>query len=146
MSEQLAPSVLIVDDISLIRQLEVFALQTAGYRTRGARDGHEALDLLSRESFDAVLMNIDMPQMNGLEATRAIRQRESGTQSRLPIVFVTAHAEYERPEVHRAAGADGYLSKPFHFQDLVRVLEQLKLAPQRPRSGDVVSESDWPCT
>ncbi len=92
----------------------------------------KALDLALRETFDLVIMDCHMPEMDGLEATRRIREKESadsdldekGLRRRTPIVALTAHAMKGDREQCLAAGMDDYLSKPFNQEQLVEVLKR----------------------
>jgi hypothetical protein len=88
-------------------------LQQAGHSVTVASDGQEALDLLEREPFDLVLMDVQMPVMDGLEALRRLRSRERATGSHVHVVAVTAQAMSGDREECLAAGADDYLAKPF---------------------------------
>jgi CheY-like chemotaxis protein len=90
-----------------------------------ANDGKEALATLARESFDLVLMDVQMPEIGGLEATAAIRQHERETGGYVPIIALTAHAmrgDYERC---LAVGMDAYVAKPLCPQDLFEAIERV---------------------
>jgi len=86
-------------------------------------NGREALEALEKESFDMVLMDLQMPEMDGFEATTAIRKREGDGGARLPIVALTAHAMKGHREKCPAGGMDGYLTKPIRPQELDQLLE-----------------------
>jgi two-component system, sensor histidine kinase and response regulator len=86
-------------------------------------NGAEAVAALDRESFDLILMDIQMPEMNGLEATALIRSKERRSDVRVPIIALTAHAMKSDEERCLAAGMDGYLTKPVHFEALSRIIE-----------------------
>jgi two-component system sensor histidine kinase/response regulator len=88
-----------------------------------ARNGREALEALEKESFDLVLMDVQMPVMDGFEATAAIRKKEGGSGVHLPVVALTAHAMKGDREKCLAGGMDGYLTKPIRPQELDELLE-----------------------
>ena len=88
-----------------------------------ANHGQEALDLLDTQAWDVILMDMQMPVMDGLEATRAIRARELPGQ-RTPICAMTANAMETDRQLCLAAGMDNYLSKPFKFAELQAILEK----------------------
>jgi two-component system sensor histidine kinase/response regulator len=83
----------------------------------------EALEALEKESFDMALMDLQMPEMDGFEATTAIRKRDGDGGVRLPIVALTAHAMNGDREKCLAGGMDGYLTKPIRPQELDQLLE-----------------------
>ena len=88
-----------------------------------AGHGRAALETLERDRFDLVLMDVQMPEMDGLEATAAIRQREREHGGRIPIVAMTAHAMQGDRERFLEAGMDAYVSKPINLQELFLVLD-----------------------
>jgi CheY-like chemotaxis protein len=96
-------------------------LEAMGCRVVVARNGHEALEILALSSYDLILMDCHMPEMDGFEATRAIREREASSsdeESRIPIIAVTADAMDGDREQCLAAGMDDYLAKPFELGQL----------------------------
>ena len=93
-----------------------------------ADNGKEALLLLATHRFDLVLMDIQMPEMDGLTATRKIRESEKGTRLHMPIVAMTAHAMKGDRERCLAAGMDGYVSKPVSSQELEEAIAGVLLA------------------
>jgi two-component system, sensor histidine kinase and response regulator len=113
-------TVLVVEDNLLNLRLARDFLRRAGYRVVGARDAREALQLLERHTIDAVLMDIQLPDMDGLEATARIRQRPAW--AHIPIIAMTAHAMKGDAERFLRAGLDAYLSKPVNRQELLRVV------------------------
>ena len=97
-----------------------------GLRTACASNGREALNLLEREDFDCLLMDVQMPGMDGVTATRAIRASETlGPKAQVPIIALTAHAMRGDRERFLEAGMNAYLSKPVDFADLARVLGEV---------------------
>jgi CheY-like chemotaxis protein len=130
-------NVLLTEDNKVNRVLAKRILEKAGHTVFTASTGQESLDLLAKQSFDVVLMDIQMPEMDGLEATRLIRRSENGSGRHLPIIAMTAHAL--RGDSNRCirAGMDGYLSKPFRPEELFDLLRRCVHDPERrPDSGD----------
>jgi PAS domain S-box-containing protein len=113
-------TVLVVEDNLLNLRLARDFLRRAGYRVVGARDAGEALQLLERHTIDAVLMDIQLPDMDGLEATARIRERPAW--GHIPIIAMTAHAMKGDAERFLHAGLDAYLSKPVNRLELLRVV------------------------
>jgi PAS domain S-box-containing protein len=116
-------SVLLAEDNLVNQRLVVRLLEKRGHRVAVAATGLEALRALEKESFDLVLMDVQMPEMDGLEATAAIREKEKGTGLRQPVVALTAHAMKGDREKCLAGGMDGYLTKPIRPQELDQLLE-----------------------
>lgn len=113
--------VLIVEDNLVNQKVIKGLLQRKGYRFETAGDGSQALAMLEHNRFDAILMDVQMPVMDGLEATRRIRELERWRE--IPIIAMTAHAMSGDQERCLAAGMDAYLSKPVNSNDLFRLLE-----------------------
>ena len=90
-----------------------------------AANGREALEVLERETFDCVLMDVQMPVLDGFEATATIRSRERQSGGRVPIIAMTAHAMAGDLERCLAAGMDGYLPKPVHAKTLFSTVERV---------------------
>jgi two-component system sensor histidine kinase/response regulator len=104
------------------RLLALKLLQNAGHQVTTASDGREALERHGAGSFDVVLMDVQMPEMNGFEATAAIRSRERGTSAHQFIIAMTAHALAGDRERCLEAGMDTYVSKPISRGSLTAVL------------------------
>lgn len=120
-----SPKILVVEDTVTNRKVIVRLLEKLGYRSDTAANGKEALLALSMTSYDGVLMDIQMPEMDGLEATRRIREREKRSSTHIPIVALTAHVTQEHRDRCMAAGMDGYLSKPVRINQLAEALEMM---------------------
>ena len=104
---------LVVEDDRLNQTIVCSMLHNAGYQTTAADDGKQALDLMSRQIFDLVLMDWQMPDMDGLEVTRRIRAGEAGRYGRIvPIVALTANAFAEDRAACLDAGMNDFLTKP----------------------------------
>ena len=99
-------------------------LASEGYTVLTASDGQEALDTWTEFKFDLILMDIHMPVMNGIEATRIIREREAGTGNHTPIIALTADALREEQEYILQQGFDGYVTKPVEFKVLYAEIER----------------------
>jgi signal transduction histidine kinase/ActR/RegA family two-component response regulator len=117
--------VLIAEDNPVNEHLARRMLEKWGHRVEVARNGAEAVEATTRTSFDLVLMDVQMPEMDGLQATRVIRQRERLGSARLPILAVTARAGGEDANACIAAGMDGYVSKPFRRDELVAAMKRV---------------------
>ncbi len=124
--------VLVAEDNEVNQLVAVGMLKRAGHRAVVAGNGREALALLERESFDLVLMDVQMPKLDGFETTIAIREREKVSGDHLPIVALTAHAMKGDAERCLAAGMDAYLTKPLELAQLRSVLASL--GKSRPSS------------
>ena len=120
--------VLLAEDNAVNQKLAARLLEKHGHRVTVTSNGREALAALDQESFDVVLMDVQMPEMDGFEATAAVRAREQGTGRRLPIIAMTAHAMQGDQERCLAAGMDGYIAKPIKAQELVGLLERFSVA------------------
>jgi CheY-like chemotaxis protein/anti-sigma regulatory factor (Ser/Thr protein kinase) len=117
---------LLAEDSRVNRVFLYRALTRAGHRVILAEDGRDAIDALNTEHVDCIIMDIQMPEVNGLEAPRRIRRGESGKNSPdVPILALTAYAMKGDSERFLAAGMDGYLSKPVNFLDLARAIQNV---------------------
>jgi signal transduction histidine kinase/CheY-like chemotaxis protein/HPt (histidine-containing phosphotransfer) domain-containing protein len=117
--------VLLAEDNLVNQKVVVRILEKAGHRVAVANNGKEALAELERNDYDVVLMDVQMPEMGGLEATAILRGREQTTNRHVPIVAMTAHAMKGDRERCLEAGMDDYLAKPVRAADLVRIVERL---------------------
>ena len=115
--------ILLAEDNLVNQKLAVILLERRGHRVTVATNGRQALEALERQAFDLVLMDVEMPEMDGLSATRAIRQREEVSGGHVPIIAMTAHAMTEHKANCLAAGMDDYLSKPLEPQRLFAAIE-----------------------
>jgi two-component system sensor histidine kinase/response regulator len=115
--------VLLAEDNLVNQRLAVRLLEKRGHRVVVASNGREALEALEKDSFDLVFMDVQMPEMDGLEATAAIRERETRSGLHQPIIALTAHAMKGDREKCLAGGMDGYLTKPIRPQELDDILE-----------------------
>jgi signal transduction histidine kinase/CheY-like chemotaxis protein/HPt (histidine-containing phosphotransfer) domain-containing protein len=132
--------VLLVEDNRINQQVALIMLEREGYRVTCVSDGQQALDALARDTFDVVLMDVQMPVMDGLEATRRLRAAE--TSGRLPVVALTANAMAGMEAQFTAAGMDDFVPKPF---DRKRFLATVKRwVERREGSGTVPALAEKP--
>jgi CheY-like chemotaxis protein len=123
--------ILIVEDNPVNQMVASRALGTLGYEAEVVAGGEAALEVLAHSQFDLILMDCQMPGMDGYDATAEIRRREAG-RSRIPIVAMTANAIDGDRERCMAAGMDDYISKPIRLALLAKMLEswlERKVAP-----------------
>jgi PAS domain S-box-containing protein len=148
--------VLVAEDNPVNQKLLGFMLENLAVSVRVVGDGKAAFETLANETFDLVLMDCQMPEWDGLTATRAVREREAAQgRARLPIIALTANAMAGYDEVCRQAGMDDYLAKPLKEHDLAQALArwlperaleaaaQVPLPVSAPNSADADSESPF---
>jgi len=133
---ELGLHVLVAEDNAVNRKVAVAMLARMGCRADCVANGAEAVRATSRTRYDAVLMDVQMPEMDGLEATARIRAQEDAHGARLPIVAMTAHAMEGDRERCLQAGMDGYVSKPIKKAEIVRALAALCSASARRDADD----------
>ncbi len=117
--------ILLAEDNITNQKLAVAILQKQGNHVTVAGDGRQAVDYFERESFDLVLMDMQMPELDGLEATAAIRKIEERTGTHVPIIALTANAMIGDREQCLKSGMDDYLSKPLRADDLFTMIQRL---------------------
>ena len=123
--------VLVAEDNAINQLLAVRLLEKRGYLVTVAANGNEALGAMQKQSFDVVLMDVQMPEMDGFEAARAIRERENNTSIHVPIIAMTAHAMTGDKQRCLSAGMDAYVSKPIHPGTLFSTIEKLCSSDQK---------------
>jgi len=117
--------ILVVEDSIVNQTLAVRLLETRGHTTVVASTGVEALAAIEQQPFDVVLMDVQMPEIDGFEATAAIRRQEQTTGTHLPIIAMTAHVMQGDRERCLEAGMDAYIAKPIQAMDLLETIERL---------------------
>jgi signal transduction histidine kinase/ActR/RegA family two-component response regulator len=139
MAEAPTLRILAADDNETNRMILAAMLEPTGAALTFAADGREALAGFAKASFDVVLMDIQMPEMNGVEATRAIRASEQGV--RTPIVAVTANVMPHQVEEYLAAGMDGVVAKPISAAALFSAIEAALSAPRMGEVGEKAAKA-----
>jgi two-component system, sensor histidine kinase and response regulator len=112
-----------VEDNAVNRTLALRLLERGGHKAETAEDGAEAVRAWERGAFDVILMDVQMPVMDGVQATGAIREKERGTGRHIPILAMTAHAMAGDRERFLTAGMDGYIPKPIRISELMNAIE-----------------------
>ncbi len=134
--------ILVAEDNAVNRTVVVRLLARRGHSARMVDNGRSALAALDDERFDLILMDVEMPEMDGLEATELIRKREYMSGAHIPIIALTAHAMKGDAEKCLTAGMDAYVSKPIDPASLFEVIEELTHeAPPRPCTNSLIAQS-----
>ena len=140
--------VLLAEDNPVNQEVALRLLERRGHSVIVAENGRQALTAIERHKFDLVLMDVQMPEMGGLEATQLIREKEKSTGEHLPILAMTAHAMQGDRERCIAAGMDGYLAKPIDPKSFLQTVEgisqratQSETTPQEAGSRDASSDA-----
>ena len=135
--------ILLAEDFPTNRKLATHLLTRQGHSVTPAVNGQEAVQLVESQTFDLVLMDVEMPEMDGLTATARIREREQETGQHVPIVAMTAHAMQGDRERCLSGGMDGYISKPLNFDELYATVAAFA-ASVAPVSAPPDAPSDAP--
>jgi len=141
--------ILLAEDIPANQRLIISLLERRGHKVWLAQQGQEAIDLFQRMPFDLIIMDVQMPIVDGLQATAAIRRLQQSDQRRIPIVAITAHAMPGDRQRCLEAGMDAYLSKPINVHQLTEMVETLSKdtrfdTPSQPgKSGRDSSEASF---
>ena len=145
LSEQrkLGQRILLAEDNPINQKLVVVLLQKAGYSVDAVETGAQALEKVTDNSYNAVLMDVQMPELDGLEATRRIRAQESQTDRRLPIIAMTAHVMPGDRERCLEAGMDDYLTKPLDPKALFNALDRWTFSAE-PGEGNLLQDYSLP--
>lgn len=116
-------SILTVDDSKTIRDMVTFTLQKAGYAVSEAADGAAGLAMVNKQKFDCIITDLNMPGMDGLALTKAIRG--SANNRATPVLLLTTEADPAKKTAGREAGATGWLVKPFNPEKLVETVKKV---------------------
>ena len=117
--------VLVAEDNQINQRVVGFHLKKMGFEIELVSDGQEALDKYEAGHFDLIILDIQMPRMDGYQAARAIRRRETEQAGRLPIIALTANAMKGDRELYLDAGMDGYVTKPFTYETLLETIQSV---------------------
>ncbi|MFQ5586427.1 MAG: response regulator [Thermodesulfobacteriota bacterium] len=135
-------SILLAEDNPVNQKVATRIIEKRGHTVVVAENGKEALAVLKKQSFDLILMDVQMPEMGGFEATASIREDEKTTGAHIPIIALTAHAMKGDREWCLAAGMDGYVSKPLKAEELFEAIG--KLCPSPAETGTAVGDGSVP--
>jgi len=125
--------ILLAEDNAVNQMLTSRLIEKRNHEVTIVGDGREALAALEKDHFDLVLMDVQMPGVDGLQATAAIREKEQSSAGHLPIIAMTAHAMKGDRERCLAAGMDGYVPKPIRPSELFREIQRLVDSPPAPK-------------
>lgn len=117
--------ILIAEDSSVIQNIATRVLKFQQFHITSAKNGKEVIELLKKENFDVILLDINMPVMDGMECAKQIRAMEDETKSKTPIIAITGNAKNYSIEDFKAVGIDEYMPKPIDFDALVETVKKL---------------------
>ena len=132
--------VLLAEDNEVNKRLAARLIEKQGHRVASVGNGREAVERMATEAFDVILMDVHMPEMDGLEATRLIRRAEGVSGRHTPIIAMTASAMKQDREACFAAGMDAYISKPIYPEALLAMLEQVAGGPDFAKRTPALTE------
>ena len=124
--------ILLAEDNAVNQKVASRLLESRGHMVTVASDGLRALEALQQQSFDLVLMDVQMPVMDGLEATARLRRQEAATGGHMPVIAMTAHAMVGDRQRFLESGMDGYIAKPVHAHELFEAIETVLSHTSRP--------------
>jgi CheY-like chemotaxis protein/HPt (histidine-containing phosphotransfer) domain-containing protein len=133
-----AKKILVAEDVELNQHLAKHILEARGAAVAIANNGHEALQLVQENFFDCILMDVQMPEMDGIKATQCIRQLTDPAKASVPIIALTANVHRDDIQKYREAGMNDYLAKPFDESGLLLVIlrNQLYMNNGKDQSSD----------
>lgn len=116
--------VLVAEDSSVIQNLTKRILQFQNFDITSVRDGQEVIDAVQQENYDVILMDINMPKMNGMECSRAIRDMKDQQKAKVPIIAISGNAMNYTEEDFTNAGINEFIQKPIDFDQLVETVQK----------------------
>ena len=127
--------ILLADDTPINIQLTVKLLTRRGHTVVAVEDGQQAVEAFQREPFDVILMDVQMPVVDGLQATRLIRKQEADRpgSSHIPIIAMTANNDESDKQNCREAGMDGFITKPIEIKTIADTIREIIESSQRSR-------------
>lgn len=114
--------ILIAEDSSVIQNITRKVLQFQNYEIETAKDGLQVLEAMAMDDFDAILMDINMPKMDGMECAKKVREMSDPKKSKIPIIAITGNARNYTAKDFKAVGINDFMQKPVNFDDLVEKL------------------------
>ncbi|MGK7393453.1 MAG: response regulator [Candidatus Cyclobacteriaceae bacterium M3_2C_046] len=120
----MAKKVLIAEDSSVIQNLTKKILELQNYKITSAKNGKQVIDKMGKEDFDLILMDINMPLMDGVECAKEIRSMDDEKKANIPIVAITGNARNYTLDDFKNVGINEYLPKPLNFDDLVNTVKK----------------------
>jgi CheY-like chemotaxis protein len=129
-----SPRILLAEDDPVARTVLELLFKRTSYKLDFAEDGRKVVEMWEMGGYDLVLMDVQMPRLNGFEATHAIREKELERGGHTPIVAMTAHAGKEDEKICLTAGMDAYISKPIDFNKCLQLIGQII----KQKSGSVI--------
>ena len=117
--------VLIAEDSSVIQNLTKKILMIQNYKIESAKNGQQVLEMLEKDHYDIILMDINMPVMDGMQCAKKIRALEDAEKSKIPIVAITGNARNYSIDDFKSVGINEYLQKPLNFDELVETVKSL---------------------
>lgn len=133
--------ILIAEDNLVNQRVALYMLEKQGHQVQGVMNGEEAIHALERGNFELILMDVQMPKMDGLKATRLIRERDKEKGTYTPIIAMTAHAMKGDKEKCLQAGMDDYIAKPLNASELEEVIARVMSRRYAPREGASISST-----
>nr|WP_026210121.1 response regulator [Flexithrix dorotheae] len=118
-------TILVAEDSSVIQNITKRVLQFQNYNIKSAKNGQQVMDMLKKEHFDAILLDINMPIMDGMECARQIRDLPDQTKAKTPLIAITGNAKNFTEDDFKAVGINEFLPKPLNFDTLVSTVNRL---------------------